>query len=72
MTKLQLMELQKLSIKDKLKAMQTLWDGITSEYTIENLPKEHLQAIEARLKKINSGKAKFKSWDEVQSKFLID
>jgi len=72
MTKLQLMELQKLSLKDKLKVMQTLWDGINAEYTIENLPKEHLQAIETRLKKISSGKAKFRSWDQVQSKFLID
>jgi putative addiction module component (TIGR02574 family) len=72
MTKLQLKELQKLSITDKLKVMETLWDNITTEYNIENLPKEHQQTIEARLKKINSGKAKFKTWHEVQSKFLID
>jgi len=43
MTKLQLKELQKLSITDKLKVMETLWDNITTEYNIENLPKEHQQ-----------------------------
>ena len=69
MTKLQMTELHKLSVKDKLKVVQTLWDDIAEEQAIDSLPAEHKRILEERLQKINSGKAVFKPWSEIQAKF---
>lgn len=69
MTKLQLSELHKLSIKDEIKVVQKLWDDIAEEQSIHALSEEHKKILELRLLKINSGKAKFKSWSEIQNKF---
>ena len=33
MTRLQMSELRKLSVKDKIKVVQTLWDDIAKEQT---------------------------------------
>ena len=69
MTKSQMSELHKLSIQDKIKLVQSLWDDIAAEQSIETLPAEHKRILEERLRVINSGKAKFKPWSEVQNKF---
>ena len=70
MTKLQMSELHKLSVKDKIKIVQSLWDDIAEEQSIETLSAEHKLILEERLQKINSGKGKFKSWSEIQEKFM--
>ena len=69
MTKLQMAELRKLSVKDKIKVVQTLWDDIADEQSFDNLSAEHKKILEERLQKIDSGTAKFKSWSEIQAKF---
>jgi putative addiction module component (TIGR02574 family) len=69
MTQLQMSELHKLSVQDKLEVVQTLWDDIAKEHQIQELSTEHKEILDERLLKINSGNASFKPWSEVQQKF---
>ena len=69
MTKFQMSELHKLSVKDKIKVVQTLWDDIAKEQSIDELPATHKKILDERLHKIGSGNALFKPWSEVQSKY---
>jgi putative addiction module component (TIGR02574 family) len=69
MTKLQMNELHKLSVKDKIKVVQTLWDDIAQEQAIDTLSAEHKKVLEERLRKIDSGEARFIPWSEIQTKF---
>lgn len=71
MTKEQILELHKLSVKDKIKVVQDLWDDIAEEQSIDTLSTEHKKIIEERLQIINSASAKFKSWSEIQDKFKL-
>ena len=69
MTKLQLSELHKLSVKDKIKVVQTLWDDIAREQSIEGIPLAHKKILDERLQKIAIGNATFKPWSEIQDKY---
>ena len=69
MTRLQMSELHKLSVKDKIKVVQALWEDIAKEQSIDGVPTEHKNILTERLQKIASGNAQFKSWSEVQNKF---
>lgn len=69
MTKLQMNELHKLSVKDKIKVVQILWDDIAKEQAMSSLSAEHKKILEQRIKKINSGNAEFKSWSEIRARF---
>jgi putative addiction module component (TIGR02574 family) len=71
MTRLQMSELHKLSVKDKIKIVQTLWDDIAKEQSIDGLPEDHKKILDERLHKITSGNALFKPWSEVQIKLLV-
>jgi putative addiction module component (TIGR02574 family) len=69
MTRLQISELRKLSVKDKIKVVQTLWDDIANEQSIEGLPASHKKILDERLRKIGSNTGVFKSWSEIQDKY---
>lgn len=69
MTKLQLDELHKLSIADKIKVVQTLWDDIAEEQAIDSISVRHKKILVDRLNKIKAGTATFKSWSEIQARF---
>ena len=69
MTKLQMSELHKLSVKDKIKVVQSLWDDIAKDLSVEGIPAEHKKILNERLQKIAAGKATFRSWSEVQDKY---
>ncbi|MFA5817728.1 MAG: addiction module protein [Bacteroidales bacterium] len=69
MTKHQMTDLHKLSVKDKIKVVQTLWDDIAKDQSIETLSLEHKKILDERIQKINSGNAQFRSWSEVQNKY---
>lgn len=69
MTKHQMTDLHKLSVKDKIKVVQTLWDDIAKDQSIETLSLEHKKILDERIQKISSGNAQFKSWSEVQNKY---
>jgi len=69
MTKLQMSDLHKLSVKDKIKIVQTLWDDIAKEQSLDTIPDEHKRILDERIKRIDSGNAKFKSWTDIQNKY---
>jgi putative addiction module component (TIGR02574 family) len=69
MTRLQMAELHKLSVKDKIKVVQTLWNDIAKKQSLDTLPVEHKKILDQRIQLIDSGKANFKSWTEIQNKF---
>lgn len=69
MTRLQISELRKLSVKDKIKIVQTLWDDIANEQSLEGLPASHKKILDERLQKIGSKNGVFKSWSEIKSKY---
>jgi putative addiction module component (TIGR02574 family) len=69
MTKNQMSDLHKLSVKDKIKVVQALWDDIANEQSIETLPTEHRRILDQRIKLIESGNAQFKPWAEIQNKY---
>jgi len=71
MTKLQLSELHKLSVKDKIKVVQSLWNDIAKDQSLELFPIEHGEILTERLQKIDSGAANFKPWSEIQSKYNL-
>ena len=41
MTSIQMSELHKLFVKDKIEVLQSLWDDIAKEQSIEDLPESH-------------------------------
>ena len=69
MTKTQMLELHKLSVKEKIKVVQALWDDIAIEQSIEDLSPEHKSILDKRIQKIDAGVGQFKSWAEVQKKY---
>lgn len=69
MTKHQMTDLHKLSVKDKIKVVQALWDDIAREQSIDTIPVEHKRILDQRIKMIDSGSAQFKPWSEVQNKY---
>ena len=69
MTKNQMADLHKLSVKEKIKIVQTLWDDIAREQSMETLTPEHKKILDERIQKINSGNAQFKPWSEVRNKY---
>jgi len=69
MTKFQMTELLKLSKKDKIKVVQTLWDDIAKEQAIDSISLEHKKLLEERLRKIKSDEAIFIPWSAIQAKY---
>jgi putative addiction module component (TIGR02574 family) len=69
MPRIQMSELHKLSVKDKMEVVQTLWDDIAGKQAITDFPEAHKKILDERLHLISSGQAIFKPWTEVQQKF---
>ena len=69
MEKVHISDLHNLSVKDKIKVVQDLWDDIAKEQSISSISIEHKKLLEERLEIINSGNATFKPWSEIEKKF---
>jgi len=70
MTTAQLKKILRLNRREKIELVQTLWDDIAKEQEKLAVPKEHIKLLERRIKRIEKGSAKFKSWESVRKKFL--
>ncbi len=71
MTKEQINELHKLSLKDKIKIVHDLWDDIAEKQSLETLSSEHQEILEKRLQLIESGNAKFRPWSDIVAKYKL-
>jgi putative addiction module component (TIGR02574 family) len=69
MEKDQLDKLHKLSRNEKFEMVHMLWDDLAKEQEEMTIPSDHQRIIDERLAKIKTGKANFKSWDELKLKY---
>ncbi|MEK6616199.1 MAG: addiction module protein [Bacteroidota bacterium] len=69
MTNTQIKQLHKLPNREKFFLAQMLWEDIAKEQNIDEFPAEHKKILDERVEKMKTGKAKFKSWEEVQKKY---
>ena len=58
--------LKKMTVSDKLRAMETIWDDL--QRTPENVPSPswHADVLHAREMRIREGKAHFSDWSEAK------
>lgn len=61
-----LSDIKKMSISERLKAMEALWESILYENEKVETPDWHEKIIEERKAKIKTGKAKFISISELR------
>lgn len=62
-----LAEIKKMSIAERLKTMEALWDSILYESEQIESPEWHEKILEKRKTKIKNGKAKFISLSELKA-----
>lgn len=61
-------DISEMSIIEKLQTMEALWDSLLEkEHEIES-PEWHEAILKERMEKVESGKAKFISLDELKAK----
>ncbi len=61
-----LSEVKKMSISERLQAMETLWDSLLYENHEIEVPEWHVNIVQERKEKIANGKAKFISLSELK------
>ncbi len=61
-------EISKMSMIERLQTMEAIWDSLLHETSIKS-PEWHEEILSERRKKISSGEAKFKSIEELKSKY---
>ncbi len=61
-------EISKMSVLERLEAMEALWDSLTREPVEISSPKWHEEILSDRKEKIESGDADFISLEALKSK----
>lgn len=59
-------EIEKMTIPERLRTMEALWDALCHDKTEPNSPQWHADVLADRRRKIDSGEAKFVSIDEAK------
>ena len=62
-----MIEIKKMSITERLQAMEALWDSLLHEESQIESPEWHWDILEERRKKIEKGKAEFISLEELKA-----
>ncbi len=60
-------EIRKMSMIERLQAMEALWDSLMDEESEIESPQWHRDIIEERKRKIENGKAEFISLEELKA-----
>ena len=60
-------EIKKMNVSEKLQAMESLWNSLISDDSEIESPAWHEKVLAKRNKKIESGKAKFRTLNELKS-----
>jgi len=60
-------EIKKMSIIERLQAMEALWDSLMDEESEIESPQWHRDILEERKRKIENGKAEFISLEELKA-----
>jgi len=63
-----IIEIRKMSMIERLQAMEALWDSLMDEDSEIESPHWHRDILEERKRKIENGKAEFVSLEELKAK----
>ena len=63
-------EINKMNIAEKLQTMEHLWNSLISDESEIESPAWHKDVLAKRKKKIESGKAKFQTLNELKTTYL--
>ena len=63
-----IIEIKKMSMIERLQAMEALWDSLMDEDSEIESPHWHRDILEERKRKIENGKAEFVSLEELKAK----
>jgi putative addiction module component (TIGR02574 family) len=61
-----LAEITRLPLREKLQIMETLWTDLGSGAEDIEVPDEHKTLLDDRLARIESGESKIHNWDDVK------
>ena len=61
-------EIKKMSVVERLQAMEALWDSLLDEESEIESPEWHRDVLEERKRKIENGKAEFISLEELKAR----
>ena len=59
-------ELNKLSLREKLRIMEAIWIDLREHVDGLDAPVEHREILDNRRERVSSGEAKIRDWDEVK------
>lgn len=65
--KINTLEIEKMSTIDRLQAMEALWDSFMGKKSEIDSPEWHRNILDERKRKIENGKAKFISLEELRA-----
>lgn len=61
-------ELEKLSLEEKLQAMERLWDELSRRPEAVPMPQWHKDLLDERERLIAQGSARFSDWEEAKKR----
>ncbi len=61
-------EIKKMSMIERLQAMEALWDSLLDEESEIEFPEWHKDILEERKRKVENGKAEFISLEELKAR----
>ncbi len=61
-------EIKKMSVIERLQAMEALWDSLLDEESDIESPEWHREILEERKRKIENGKTEFISLEELRAR----
>ena len=66
-----ILNLEAMSTSEKFMAMEELWEDMSKNIDPDKLtPKWHLDVLDEREKRVQSGESKFENFDDVKKKLL--
>lgn len=65
------LEIEKMTLEEKLRAMEPLWDDLCRREQDVPVPQWHKDLLDERQRLLQQGKAKFVDWEAAQ-KYIAD
>lgn len=59
-------DLKGMSIKEKLRLMELIWQDISSDEKQISVPESHIEELERRAEMVREGKAEFIDWEQAK------
>lgn len=60
--------IERMSIEEKLQAMESLWNDLCTRAGGPDSPEWHLEALDERLAAVDAGKDRFEDWEVAKRK----